>query len=71
MNIHEVPALMTVDMAARFLRISRLAAEVAIECGELPVVIIDGEPAIDGYRLLAELGVDLTALEQEESEAPA
>jgi hypothetical protein len=71
MNIHEVPALMTVDTAARFLRISRLAAEDAVESGELPVVIIDGEAAIDGRRLLAELGVDLTALEQEESEAPA
>lgn len=42
MNIHEVPALMTVDMAARFLRISRLAAEDAVESGELSIVIIAG-----------------------------
>jgi hypothetical protein len=68
MNIHEVPALMTVDTAARFLRISRLAADEALEAGELPVVIIDGEPAVDGRELLLQLGVDLTALD-EESEA--
>jgi hypothetical protein len=68
MNIHEVPALMTVDTAVRFLRISRLAADEALEAGELPVVIIDGEPAIDGRELLLQLGVDLTALD-EESEA--
>jgi hypothetical protein len=65
MNIHEVPALMTVDTAARFLRISRLAAEDAVESGELPIVVIDGEPAVDGRELLSQLGVDLTALDAE------
>lgn len=71
MNIQEVPAFMTVDTAARFLRISRLAADEAVASGELPVVTIDGELAVDSRQLLADLGVDLTRLDQEESEAPA
>ncbi len=43
MNVQDLPAVMTVDTAARFLRICRLAAEEAVEAAICPVVIIDGQ----------------------------
>lgn len=71
MNLQDLPAVMTVDAASGFLRISRLAAEEGLRSGDLPSVDIDGVCAVDTQQLLLEMGVNLTELERQDSEAPA
>ena len=68
MNVQDLPAVMTVDAAARFLRISRLAAEEGSHSGDLPAVDLDGVLVVNTRELLVEMGVDLDALERAKNE---
>ena len=43
---------MRIDEAARFLKLDVWEVEAAIECGELPSVVLGGETLVDWRRLL-------------------
>ena len=46
---------MQIDEAARFLELDVWAVEAAIECGELPSVVLGGETLVEWRRLMTML----------------
>ncbi len=61
-DLGRLPALMPLDQAAAFLRMSLHDIHDAIEVGDLPVVRRPGVVLVDTTQLLVDLGIDLRSL---------
>ncbi len=61
-DLGRLPALMPLDQAAAFLRMSLHDIHDAIEAGDLPVVQRDGRVLVDTRQLLTDMGIDLDTL---------
>ena len=57
MELHELPALLTIEAAAEFLRLSTVEVRRAMMNGDLPTVRHCGTCYVDARCLLGELGV--------------
>jgi hypothetical protein len=57
MALRDLPVLMTLEAAADFLRLPRLATYEAALAGDLPLVLVEGETLVDTHQLLEDLGV--------------